>query len=297
VIVDTLKVFVTVVEQKHFSRAAELLHISQPSVSLHIRNLENAFGTRLIYRSPKHVQVTEAGEILYVKAKQMLSYYEEAKQEIHALHHVVTGTLRVGASFTIGEYILPKVLAEYANQHPRVDIQIIISNTEEVMRGLHANELDIGLIEGEVDHSDIAVESFMEDEMIIVVPSHHPFSQMKIIEQEQLQDQIWILREKGSGTRAYSDYLIRDLQLHMKRSFIFSSIQGVKEAVIAGLGIALLSRWTVQKELEAGNLCTFLIKNKRIIRPFSIALKKGTQLSKAAEVFLQKVELFAAGHS
>lgn len=106
--VDILKIFVTVVEQKHFSRAAELLNLSQPGVSMHIRNLENEFGKTLIQRSPKHVQVTEAGNILYIHAKQMLSLYEEAKQEINELDNVVTGTLRIGASFTIGEYLLPK---------------------------------------------------------------------------------------------------------------------------------------------------------------------------------------------
>ncbi len=106
--VDILKIFVTVVEQKHFSRAAELLNLSQPGVSMHIRNLENEFDTTLIQRSPKHVQVTEAGNILYIHAKQMLSLYEDAKQEINELHNVVTGTLRIGASFTIGEYLLPK---------------------------------------------------------------------------------------------------------------------------------------------------------------------------------------------
>src|SRR5689334_2151822 len=95
-IVDTLKIFVTVVEQKHFSRAAEILNLSQPGVSLHIRNLENELGVKLITRSPKHVQVTEAGEILYIRAKQILSHYEEAKKEINELFHVVTGNLRIG---------------------------------------------------------------------------------------------------------------------------------------------------------------------------------------------------------
>src|SRR4051812_3861590 len=113
-IVDIMKVFVTVIEQKNFTRAAEILNISQPNVSLHIRNLENEFGTKLIHRSPKQVQITEAGQILYRHAKQILLHFEEARHEINDLRHVVTGKLRVGASFTIGEYILPKVLAEYA---------------------------------------------------------------------------------------------------------------------------------------------------------------------------------------
>lgn len=105
-IVDTLKVFITVVEQSHFSRAAEMLNLSQPGVSLHIRNLENELGTKLIHRSPKHVKMTEDGEILYVRAKQILSLYEEVKQEINERRNVVTGTLKVGASFTKGKHTI-----------------------------------------------------------------------------------------------------------------------------------------------------------------------------------------------
>ncbi|WP_028399297.1 LysR family transcriptional regulator [Ectobacillus panaciterrae] len=296
-IVDTLKIFVTVVEQKHFSRAAEILNLSQPGVSLHIRNLENELGVKLITRSPKHVQVTEAGEILYIRSKQILSHYEEAKKEINELFHVVTGNLRIGASFTIGEYILPKVLAEYTNQHPRVDIQVMISNTEEVIQALRFNTIDIGLIEGKVIHADIEADPFMEDEMIVIVPPQHPLSQRRVIEKERLQNQVWILREQGSGTRTYSDQFIRDLHLKMQRHFIFSSIQGVKEAVAAGLGIAVLSSWTVRKELEAREVHTFRIKNVTLKRQFSIVRQKQSDASsKAVEVFLRKIEEFAAEH-
>ncbi|MED4226672.1 LysR family transcriptional regulator [Neobacillus cucumis] len=291
-IVDTMKVFVTVIEQKNFTRAAELLHISQPNVSLHIRNLENELGTKLIHRSPKQVQITEAGEILYKHAKQILLHFEEAKHEINDLFHVVSGKLRVGASFTIGEYILPKVLAEYAGQFPLVDVQIIISNTEEVIEGVRTNQLDIGLIEGETNVHDIHIEPFMEDEMSVVVPSNHPLSQMKLIEKDMLQNQIWITREMGSGTRTYMDKFISELGLNIKRSFVFSSNQGVKEAVKAGLGIALLSRWAVDREIETNEIRELTLKNKKITRPFSFVQSKNSNDSKAIKMFLQKIEEF-----
>ncbi|CAH0154035.1 HTH-type transcriptional regulator CysL [Peribacillus sp. Bi96] len=290
---DPLKVFVTVIEQKNFSRAGDILNLSQPGVSLHIRNLENELGTKLIYRSPKQVQITEPGKILYRHAKQMLNHYETAKREINEFNNVVSGTMKIGASFTIGEYYLPKVLAEYAAKYPLVDIQIIISNSNEVIQGIRSNQIDIGLIEGETDYKDIDVIPFMKDEMIVVVPPVHPLSQMDIIEGDMLQNQIWILREQGSGTRTYSDKLLSSLELSIKRSFIFTSIQGVKEAVMAGLGIALLSRLTVQKELKSNELKTFHVKNEPIIRPFSIVKKKDFEASKAMELFLRKVEEYA----
>ncbi|MFS0764153.1 MULTISPECIES: selenium metabolism-associated LysR family transcriptional regulator [Peribacillus] len=290
---DPLKVFVTVIEQKNFSRAGDILNLSQPGVSLHIRNLENELGTKLIYRSPKQVQITEPGKILYRHAKQMLNHYETAKREINEFNNVVSGTMKIGASFTIGEYYLPKVLAEFAAQYPMVDIQIIISNSNDVIQGIRSNKLDIGLIEGETDYKDIDVRPFMNDEMIVVVPPDHPLSQMDLIEGTLLQNQTWVLREQGSGTRTYSDKLLSSLELDIKKTFIFTSIQGVKEAVMAGLGIALLSRLTVQKELKSNELKTFHLKNEPIIRPFSIVKKLDFEASKAMELFLRKVEEFA----
>ncbi len=290
---DPLKVFVTVIEQKNFSRAGDILNLSQPGVSLHIRNLENELGTKLIYRSPKQVQITEPGKILYRHAKQMLNHYETAKREINEFNNVVSGTMKIGASFTIGEYYLPKVLAEFAAQYPMVDIQIIISNSNDVIQGIRSNKLDIGLIEGETDYKDIDVMPFMNDEMIVVVPPDHPLSQMDLIEGNMLQNQTWVLREQGSGTRTYSDKLLSSLELNIKKSFIFTSIQGVKEAVMAGLGIALLSRLTVQKELKSNELKTFHLKNEPLIRPFSIVKKLDFEASKAMELFLRKVEEFA----
>ncbi|MEY8757206.1 selenium metabolism-associated LysR family transcriptional regulator [Peribacillus frigoritolerans] len=290
---DPLKVFVTVIEQKNFSRAGDILNLSQPGVSLHIRNLENELGTKLIYRSPKQVQITEPGKILYRHAKQMLNHYETAKREINEFNNVVSGTMKIGASFTIGEYYLPKVLAEFAAQYPMVDIQIIISNSNDVIQGIRSNKLDIGLIEGETDYKDIDVRPFMNDEMIVVVPPDHPLSQMDLIEGNMLQNQTWVLREQGSGTRTYSDKLLSSLELNIKKTFIFTSIQGVKEAVMAGLGIALLSRLTVQKELKFNELKTFHLKNEPLIRPFSIVKKLDFEASKAMELFLRKVEEFA----
>ncbi|MFF2498302.1 selenium metabolism-associated LysR family transcriptional regulator [Peribacillus sp. NPDC058075] len=290
---DPLKVFVTVIEQKNFSRAGDILNLSQPGVSLHIRNLENELGTKLIYRSPKQVQITEPGKILYRHAKQMINHYETAKREINEFNNVVSGTMKIGASFTIGEYYLPKVLAEFAAQYPKVDIQIIISNSNDVIKGIRSNRLDIGLIEGETEYKDIDVRPFMNDEMIVVVPPDHPLSQMDLIERTLLQNQTWVLREQGSGTRTYSDKLLSSLELNIKKTFIFTSIQGVKEAVMAGLGIALLSRLTVQKELKSNELKTFHLKNEPIIRPFSIVKKLDFEASKAMELFLRKVEEFA----
>ncbi|ARK30440.1 LysR family transcriptional regulator [Halalkalibacter krulwichiae] len=286
-IIDPLKIFVTVVEQRHFSRAAKLLNLSQPNVSLHIRNLETELDTTLFIRSPKQVKVTEAGEMLYIRAKKILSLYEEAKQEIADQKHIVQGTIKIGASFTIGEYILPRTLAQYANEHPLVHVEVTIGNTEEVIEKVRSNQLDIGLIEGE--RHDYDAVPFMEDEMIIIAPADHPIAQLRIVKPDMLEGQTWIWREKGSGTRAYSDQLIQKLDINVKRSFIFSSSQGIKEAVSAGLGIAMISKLTVKKELQTGEIKQIQVSNRTFTRNFSIIQGKQDFVNRAHDLFIEKI--------
>ena len=290
-IVDTLRVFVTVAEQSHFSKAGELLNLSQPAVSMHIRNLENELGAKLLHRSSKQVRLTEAGTILYKHAKQILAHFEEASQEIHMLQDQVTGSIHIGASFTIGEYILPARLAEFANQYPGVNLQVTIGNTEEIIAGVRANDLDIGFIEGDAQENDLIVTPYMKDEMIIVAPSNHPLSEPSFVDQSSFQDQVWVLRELGSGTRAFSDQFIQDEQISVKRSYVFNSSQGVKEAVAAGLGIAMLSRWIVRKELASGEIKELKINHNHLERQFSIIRHKESSPSMAANVFIEKLFL------
>lgn len=288
-IVDAMRVFVTVVEQRHFSKAGELLNLSQPGVSLHIRNLENELGAKLLHRSPKQVRLTEAGTILYKHAKQIVAHYEEAGLEIQMLQDEVTGSLHIGASFTIGEYILPAKLAEFVNQYPQVNIQVTIGNTEEIIEAIRSNQLDVGFIEGASQGTDLTVIPYMKDEMIVVAPSTHPLSESVSLDQNLLQNQVWVLREQGSGTRAFSDHFMQEFAISHKRSYVFNSSQGVKEAVSAGLGIAMLSRWIVRKELASGEMKELRIRHSHLERDFSIIRHKEASSSMALTVFLQKL--------
>lgn len=287
--VDTLKVFVTVAELEHFSRAAEALNISQPGVSQHIRNLEAEFDTKLLQRSPKQVRLTQAGEMLYRNAKLMLSLYEEAKRDIFLLRGEVTGMLRVAASYTIGEYVLPQVLADFANIYPSVDIETMIVNTERVVDAVRSSRVDIGLIEGAVGHMDVRVKPFMEDEMVIVAPPGHPLGKIRVIDSDMLQRQTWIFRENGSGTRAYSDHLLQQLQITVNKSYVFGSNQSVKEAVAAGLGLAVLSRFTVRKELQADEITQLSIPGRSFSRQFILVERIDSTDTLAKSMFTAKL--------
>jgi len=289
VIIDPLKIFVTVVEHRNFSHAAEELYLSHPDVSLQIQSLEEQLGTKLVDSSSNHLELTQSGEIYYEYAKQILQLQDKAKQEIKRISNVVTGSLRVGASYTIGEYILPFVVAEFAAQYPKVEIETSIANTGDIIRGVQANHLDIALVEGEVDHSDILVRPLMEDEIILLVPNQHPLARLPIVTSEHLQDQVWILRESGSGTRAFSDKLFKEWGIHARRSYIFGSGQAIKQAVTAGLGIALVSRWIVRKELNAKEFKTIKLKGNPLTRSFYLIGPKDPEASEAREVFTEQL--------
>lgn len=266
---DALTTFVTLAEVKNFTKTAELLHISQPSVSLHIKNLEKEFQTTLFLRSPKSVQITPTGQILYERAKQILATYEAAKDEIVAHYHAVRGTLIIGASFTIGEYVLPPILARLQQEYPQLELQIIIGNTEEIIHLAKLLQIDIGLIEGQSHDQELIIQPFMQDELFIVASHNHPLTKCSSINISELQQQNWIAREPGSGTRIYLEHLFRAYSLQVKSLLTISSNQGIKESVIQGLGLSLLSGCVIERELKNGDLAIVSLEGQPFTRTFS----------------------------
>jgi len=294
-ITDTLEIFKKVAEEKSFSKAAEDLFLSQPAVSSHIRNLENEFGTKLIYRSSKHVDLTPAGEILYEQSCKIINQYQEAKEKINQIQSVVSGNLRIGASFTIGEYILPELVSQTATRYPNLNINVTIGNTEEIAQGLRHNRLDVALVEGKITGKEFILEPFMVDEMVLIALPSHSLAKMKSVGAQDLEDQVWILREGGSGTRESSDRFIETLKIPVKHSYVFSSNTGVKAAVLNGLGIALVSKLIIQKEIKAGELAIIPLEQNlpRLSREFIIARGQETYVTKASEVFLMELSHYS----
>jgi LysR family transcriptional regulator, transcriptional activator of the cysJI operon len=286
---DALNTFVTVVEEKNFTKAANKLLISQPSVSVHIKNLENEFETKLFHRSPRMLKITPSGEILYGRAKQMLQVYEQAKKDIFEHHNLIKGTLKIGASFTIGEYVIPPILSKLRNSYSQWDFEVIIGNTSEVSQLVKSFQVDIGLIEGQTDEKDLLICPFMDDELFIISSSSHPLAKKKRISLFDLQDQTWITREKGSGTREYLEHVIRSYGLRIKNLISISSNQGVKEAVINGIGISILSRCAIQRDIEYGSLSIIHHENEIFKRKFSYLCSLTEQKKRSVEIFIQSL--------
>lgn len=289
---DALKTFIAAVEEGNFTKAAEKRLISQPSVSVHIQNLEKEFDTTLFVRSPKKLQLTATGELLYERAKQILQIYQTTKDEITGHHHSSHLEVKIGASFTIGEYMLPQLLEMLCTEYPDIKLEITIGNTDEIVEHVKLFHVDIGLIEGQCNEKNLTVFPFMKDELKIVAPFNHPLTQQKEIGVEQLQNQTWVTREKGSGTRAFMDHVLRTHGLKARNVISISSAQGVKEAVIRGIGLSLLSQFTIARELEHQHLAVVPIKDESFSRRFSCVYSPIAGKKRVIEVvtdFLKKM--------
>ncbi|MEH7334478.1 LysR family transcriptional regulator [Neobacillus drentensis] len=266
---EELKTFVTLAEVKNFTKTAELLLMSQPSVSLHIKNLEKEFQTKLFLRSPKFLQITPTGEILYDRAKQMITIYEQTKQDILEHHESIKGELKIGASFTIGEYILPSLLIDIQNDYPELDLHVIIGNTEEIVQSVRLYQVDIGMIEGQTNEKEVSVHSFMQDKLFIIASNNHELVKKKEVSMTDLQNQAWVSRELGSGTREYLNHVIRSNGLKVKSLLSISSSQGIKETLINGTGLSLLSQSVIERDVHQGLLSIIKVKNHQFTRTLS----------------------------
>ncbi|MDQ0220518.1 LysR family transcriptional regulator [Peribacillus cavernae] len=283
---DALKTFVTLAEVKNFTKTAEILLMSQPSVSLHIKNLEKEFQTKLFLRSPKFLKITPTGEILYDRAKQMITIYEQTRQDILEHHNSIKGELKIGASFTIGEYILPSLLFDLQNNYPELELQVIIGNTEEIVQSVRLFQVDIGLIEGQTNEKELSVHAFMQDELFIVASNDHELACKDEVPIADLQNQAWVTREVGSGTREYLNHVIRSNGLKVKSFLTISSNQGIKETIINGMGLSLLSRSVIERDVQHRNLSIIQLKDQSFNRTLSYVYSPIMQDKKNVVTFI-----------
>ncbi|MBM7554225.1 LysR family transcriptional regulator [Thalassobacillus pellis] len=287
--VEAFRTFITVVEGKSFTKAAVTLSISQPSVSLHIKHLEEVFGTKLIDRSPKYFNITPTGEIVYQRAKQMMGAMEKAKEEVSEYHNQLTGELTIGASYTVGEYILPSLLKEFDDSYPKVNLSVHIDNTENINRSVLAHTYDIGFVEGKVDSKELKAFSFLEDEMVMIAPPEHLLHRKKNVQFKDLHNLTWIGREEGSGTRDIMDATLRIYDVEVKKEITITSNHGVVQAVRQGLGVSFISKSIVQNQLGE-ELMVHLPYIQVPKRQFSCVVPAEGKLSKNVEVLVKTVK-------
>jgi DNA-binding transcriptional LysR family regulator len=273
-----LVVFRAVAEQHSFRKAAEELFLTQPAVSLQIKALEEDIGVQLFDRTGTRIALTEAGKVLLGYFRQANALFARAEHEIAALSGAHAGHLALGASSTIAQYVLPRLLGEFTREHPRVHPTMISGNTEQIVEAVEEQKIELGLIEGPARSRDVKTEPFLEDELVLIVAAAHEWAELKSIPCSEIAAASLLMRERGSGTRRVVELALAQKGVKAKSLRIvmeLDSTEAIKSAVEAGLGIGFVSRSAIAKDLR-------LDKSFRIVEVQGLSIKREFLLAYAA---------------
>lgn len=286
-----LRVFRAVAQSLNFRAAAEDLLLTQSAVSQQIKALESELSAPLFHRTGRQISLTPAGEALKPYAERLWQLSLEAQEAVAAAIGDSAGRLTLGASQTIGQYLLPRLIANFLREHPRVDVQITGGNTQHVLDELRARRIQIALIEGPALGHDVQVTPFMEDHMVCVVPAGHEWADQEIAASD-LKKTPLLTREQGSGSRRIVEQAFENAGLELRElhhSLTFDSTEGLLSAVEAGLGVAFVSRWAVRNQLALGTLKLAHVRSLSLARMFSLATPAGPELTGLAGKFFRLV--------
>lgn len=280
--------FRTVAGKHSFRLAAEALYLTQPAITLQVKALEDEVGLKLFDRSGKTIVLTEAGTRLLRHAEQIAAQVHAARQDLAQLAVKNGGEMIVGASTTIAQYVLPRLLADFLKREVGIQISIVSGNNDKVVQDVLEGDIDMGLIEGPARQPLLKTERFLVDEIAVIVHAHHPWAD-KIISLQELERAPLIMREKGSGTRRVVENTLRDAGIRLKDlniSMEFDSTEAIKASVEAGLGLGFVSRRAITKEVKLDTLKEVGVDALRFRRDFSILYPRGPEPSGPAGTLL-----------
>jgi DNA-binding transcriptional LysR family regulator len=285
-----LAAFCEVVDRKSFSQAAERLGVTQPAVSLQVRSLEKRLGIKLLDRSGRRVEPTEAGLRLYRAAQRMLSVEEQLLAEMTDSDlGELRGDLVLGASTGPGGTVVPVLLGEFQRQHPQLNVALSVSDTNRVIEQVAERELELGIVGAAPRHRGVVFEPFFRDEVVLVVPPDHPFAG-KRVSLDDLRGEPLILMQEGAGVRQVIEEELRHAGLRLRDLDVRLELglqESVKSAVAAGFGVTFISRYGVEAELAAGTLASARVKGLEPAREISLVRPAGRSPTRAAEAFVE----------
>jgi DNA-binding transcriptional LysR family regulator len=280
-----LAIFNAVAQAGSMTLGAERLDISQPAVSKQVQELEGALGVHLFDRIGRRVRLSQPGEVLADYARRLFALAHEAEAAMADVRSVGRGRLVIGASTTIGTYLLPGVVAAFWRRHPGVELLVEIENTEQVHRRLARLELDVGLTEGFVEEEELEAEVFHRDELVVIAPPGHHLAGNHRVPLSALKEEPFVLREPGSGTRAVEERALARLKLPVRAAMALGSTEAIKRVVAEGVGLAIVSRLAVHAECAAGNLAVLPVAGLRIERPLHLVRRRGRRDGPALQAF------------
>lgn len=282
-----LEVFLSVAKHLNYTRAGKEVSLSQPSVSIRIKQLEDELGMKLFEQLGKKVALTDAGLLLVPHARRVIAAIQAAKHALEELQGLERGLLRVGASTTPGMYLIPQIIAGFKERFPKIEIHLGIKDTRQVEEGVIRNEFDFGLVGGHLAGDEVDVLPWVTDQLVLVVPPTHRLARKKSIKAEDLRQEKFILREVGSATQATIASHLQKLNLAVETVMKMENPESIKKAVQSGLGIAFISRFVVETELKAKRLVAVQVLGLDIRRELKIVYRKDKHIGRAAAAFIE----------
>jgi len=287
---DQLRIFAAVAQSRSFTRAAAIVHLTQPGISKHIKQMEEYFGVPLFDRTGRKVALTEAGAILFEATQGIMAIIDVAEQRIDDLKGLRGGRLRLGSSFPVGVYVLPRVLAEFRRIYPAVEVALEICLSEAVEAKLLTNELDLGLVSHNARDPRLVAQAFLQDELVVIVPPGHKWAKKRRIDPRELAEETFIVAAQGAGTRAVVEERLKTLGIAVPNLLEFGNLEGVKHAVEAGLGVSVQARSVVRREVGAGSLHAIRLTGMDTSIEFFHVRRKNTHLTHAARELVGLLE-------
>ncbi|MBI5572887.1 MAG: LysR family transcriptional regulator [Desulfomonile tiedjei] len=283
-----LEIFCRVIELKSFTRAAQALQLSQPTVSEHVRALEATLDERLVDRLGREALPTPAGRIFYQYARNIIRQCEEAVQALTQFKGTLSGHLVLGASTIPGTYLLPKLIGAFRSTHPAILITLRIDDTAGVVNGVLEEALEAGIIGSAWTDRRLLVEELFTDELLLVVPPEHPWAKQGAVDLDDLEGEPFILREPGSGTRMVMTRLLEDRGFNTSRLFVVAemgSTEGVRQGIRARIGVSILSRHAVEEDIQHGMLASVEVRGVKFLRPLYFLQRKNRRMSPLCMAF------------
>jgi DNA-binding transcriptional LysR family regulator len=284
---QNLRVFLKVAELEHITHASEELHLTQPAVTKIMQSLEQETQIDLIERQGRRIVLTQAGRILQRYARQIFALEREVEDTLASLRNVELGEVTIAANTTAGVYLLPPIIARFRASYPQVALNITILNSHEIIDGTLDWSLDFGLVEGDTANFPAVLHArvFAQDSLILVVSPNHRWCNVDVISSEALATGELLLREQGSGIREVIEQEFEHKGVHICPLFTLTDNEAIKQMVISGVGAAIVSFLSVQRELATGELVRIMLADLDLTAPLSFIQRTDKQLSRAAQAF------------
>lgn len=279
-----LQIFEAVARQLSFTRAAAELHLTQPAVSMQIKQLEQEAGVPLLEQLGKRIHLTEAGEEMHRYSRSIATLLTEAEQVFAEMKGLKRGRLNIAVAST-ANYFVPRLWATFRVRHPEVTVSLDVTNRAGLIRALAENQTDLVIMGQPPEDMDLVAESFMPNPLVVIAPPSHPLCGVDNIPPQWLQGETFLVREPGSGTRSLMERVFAEKGLNLSTPIEMSSTEAIKQGVEAGLGLALLSVHTLEMELALKRLVVLDVEGFPVLRDWYIAHRAGKRLSAVAQAF------------